>query len=81
MKLLLSSVVPVTRDIWWTEQTPRPLCKKDCNFMVGNKHMCVAQDAKATSESDQTGPQRRFKQSELYTLPTELIQDIFSYMV
>ena len=47
--------------------------------MVGNKHMCIAQHAKATS--DKTGPQQRLTQSELYIIPTELIQDIFSYMV
>ena len=57
----------------------RPLCKKDSNTMVGNKHMCSAQQAKATS--DRTGPQQRFKQSEVYGIPTELIHDMFSYMV
>ena len=61
------------------EFKPRPLCKKDCAYMVGNKHMCIAQHAKATS--DKTGPQQKLKQSELYIIPTELIQDIFSYMV
>ena len=57
---------------------PRPLCKKDCDYMVGNKHMCIAQRAKATS--DKTGPQQRLTQSELYRIPTELIQDIFRSM-
>ena len=61
------------------EFKPRPLCKKYCNSMVGDKHMCIAQHARATS--DNTGPQQRLTQSELYRIPIELIQDIFSYMV
>ena len=47
--------------------------------MVGNRHMCIAQQSKATS--DKTGPQQRLTQSELYRIPSELIQDMFSYMV
>ena len=46
--------------------------------MVGNKHMCIAQHARATS--DNTGPQQRLTQSELYRIPTELIQDIFNHI-
>ena len=58
------------------EFKPRPLCKKDCNSMVGNKNMCIAQQS--TLKTHKTN---QFKQSELYRIPTELIQDIFSYMV
>ena len=56
--------------------TPRPLCKKDCNSMVGNRHICIAQHAKATS--DKTGSQQRFKQSELYVIPEELVIEILN---
>ena len=54
---------------------PRPLCKKDCNSMVGNKHIATAQ----------RGSRKTLYQyntlSQLHNIPTELIQDIFSYMV
>jgi len=55
---------------------PRGLCKTDCNSMVGNRHMCIAQHAKASS--DKTGPQQKFKQSELYVIPTELITELLN---
>ena len=55
---------------------PRGLCKKDCNSMVGNRHMCIAQHAKASS--DKTGPQQKFKHSELYVIPTELITELLN---
>ena len=52
---------------------PRPLCKNDCNVMVGNKHMASAQHSGTMRPG--------FRQSDLYRIPPELIQDIFSYMV
>ena len=57
------------------EFKPRPLCKKDCNSMVGNKHIATAQ----------RGSRKTLYQyntlSQLYSIPSELIHDIFSYMV
>ena len=48
--------------------TPRPLCKKDCNSMVGNRHMCIAQQS--TLKTHKTN---NFKQSELYVTPEALV--------
>ena len=57
------------------EFKPRPLCKKDCNSMVGNKHIATAQ----------RGSRKTLYQyntlSQLHSIPPELIYDIFSYMV
>ena len=57
------------------EFKPRPLCKKDCNSMVGNKHIATAQ----------RGSRKTLYQyntlSQLHSIPPELIHDIFSYMV
>jgi len=53
------------------EWIPRPLCKKDCGKMNGNRHISTAQ----------RGPDykidRSYKQSDLYVIPEELIYDIF----
>ena len=57
------------------ELKPRPLCKKDCNSMVGSKHIATAQ----------RGSRKTLYQyntlSQLHSVPNELIKDIFSYMV
>ena len=58
------------------EFKPRPLCKKDCNSMIGNKHIATAQRG-----PDSTHDINRFRPSELYRIPRELIHDIFIYMV
>ena len=55
---------------------PKPLCKKDCLAMNETKtrHKEEAQRAGSTAERRLTG--RRFKQSELYRVPAELIKEI-----
>ena len=56
---------------------PRPLCNKDCEAMneTRTRHKEEAQRAGSTAERRLTG--RRFKQSELYRVPSSLIRDIF----
>ena len=55
---------------------PRPLCKKDCLAMNETKtrHKEETQRNGSTAERRLTG--RRFKQSELYRVPSELIKEI-----
>ena len=55
---------------------PRPLCKTECLAMNETKtrHKEEAQRAGSTAERRLTG--RRFKQSELYRVPAELIREI-----
>ena len=54
---------------------PRPLCKKDCNSMVGNRHRETAQRLPCKGRWEE---QRKKTQDELYRIPEELIYDIFS---
>ena len=59
---------------------PRPLCKRDCNSMNESRtrHKEEAQRSGSTAERRLIG--RRFKQSELYRVPKELVEDIFVSM-
>ena len=52
---------------------PKPLCNKDCNSMnaTRTRHIQEAQRSGSTAERRLT--QQRFKQSELYRVPSELI--------
>ena len=57
---------------------PRPLCKKDCNSMNGNRHKEQAQrypPSKAPAEYKQSVG--KHTQSELYVVPQDLITEIF----
>jgi site-specific DNA-cytosine methylase len=56
---------------------PRPLCNKDCDSMneTRTRHKEEAQRNGSTAERRLTG--RRFKQSELYKVPSDLIKEIF----
>ena len=54
---------------------PKPLCKKDCGSMNGNKHIATAQRGPSKNREDVL-----FKQSELYIIPESLICDMFSNM-
>ena len=60
--------------------TPRPLCKKDCDSMNGNKHVKEAQHTHSSNNDYAITPKQHFKQSELYVIPPALIFDIFSSM-
>ena len=54
---------------------PRPLCKKDCNGIIGNRHKETAQRLPCKGRWDE---QRKKTQDELYRIPEELIYDILS---
>ena len=56
---------------------PKPLCNKNCNSMneTRTRHIQEAQRSGSTAERRLT--QQRFKQSELYRVPSELISEIF----
>ena len=56
---------------------PRPLCKKDCNSMVGNKHKAEAQRMPSGKKKD-WGDQPLFGLSDLYVIPSDLIYEIFN---
>ena len=60
---------------WWA----RPLCKKDCNSIdeTGRKHKQVAQQSPPGTTAD-WGDRNKFKRSELYKIPFELIDEIFN---
>lgn len=60
---------------------PRPLCNKNCDSMneTGTRHKEEAQRNGSTAERRLTG--RRFKQSELYKVPSDLIKEIFLSLV
>ena len=55
--------------------TPKPLCKKDCGKVVGNRHFETAQRGSSKSH-----PNNKHKQAELYVIPSNLILEIFSSM-
>ena len=55
----------------WTWE-PQPLCNHDCQAMRGKKHKEVAQRAPKSTDTDR----RRFSQSELYRVPSDLIDEI-----
>ena len=55
---------------------PRPLCKKDCDSMVGNRHKATAQRMPRGRKQD-WGDQPLFDQSDLYVIPEALIYEIF----
>jgi len=60
----------------------RPLCKKYCNSMNGNRHKEQAQRAppsKAPAEYKQSAG--RHTLSELYVVPQDLITEIFESIV
>jgi site-specific DNA-cytosine methylase len=57
--------------------SPKPLCKKDCGSMNGNKHKAIAQRMPNGKKQDWDN-QPLFKQSDLYVIPEDLIYDIFS---
>ena len=56
---------------------PRPLCKKDCNSMDGNRHKATAQRMPSGKKQD-WGNQPLHQQSDLYVIPSDLIYEIFN---
>jgi hypothetical protein len=57
-------------NIWCWE--PQPLCKYDCPTSNGKKHKETAQRAPKSGDTER----RRFRQSELYRVPSDLIDEI-----
>ena len=57
-------------NVWGWE--PQPLCNHDCQASTGKKHKEVAQRAPKHTGTDA----RRFSQSELYRVPSDLIDEI-----
>ena len=55
---------------------PRPLCKRDCNSMNGNKHIATAQRGASGKDPASWAGQPTFTQKQLYRVPPELIHDI-----
>jgi 16S rRNA G966 N2-methylase RsmD len=58
---------------------PRALCRKDCNAMddEGKKHKESAQRAPSSSDPDRAN-KKRWKQAELYRVPSELVEEILT---
>ena len=54
---------------------PRPLCKRDCNSMDGNRHKESAQRGYSKIAGGMRD-KNQHKQSELYRIPTELVEEI-----
>ena len=55
--------------------TPRPLCKKDCYSMDGNKHKATAQRG-PSGKRETWAAQSRFTLHELYRVPEELVSEL-----
>ena len=57
---------------------PKPLCKRDCDSMneTRTRHIQEAQQGGSTAERRQT--QRTFSTSDLYKVPSELIEEILT---
>jgi len=58
---------------------PAALCKKDCGYMDGNRHMETAQ--RGPSKGAPTIGRQTHKQSELYMVPPDLISEIFEAII
>lgn len=56
---------------------PRPLCLKDCGNVVNNKHIATAQRG-PSGKKETWADQPRFSLHELYRVPSELIEELFS---
>ena len=56
---------------------PRPLCKKDCGMIEGNRHKETAQRAPSGKKQYWKENYILFKQTDLYRIPEGLIREIF----
>ena len=61
-------------DTW----TPRPLCKKDCESMDGNRHKETAQRAPSGKKENWKEGYTLFKQMDLYRIPQALVEEIMT---
>ena len=69
--------------IWTNLKTwkPRPLCKKDCGNIINNKHKETAQRMPSGKKSEWGDNPLIHRQDELYRIPSELINEIFTSIV
>ena len=58
--------------------TPRPLCKKDCGNMDGNRHKETAQRAPSGKKEKWKEGYTLFKQKDLYRIPQALVEEIMT---
>ena len=58
--------------------TPKPLCKKDCDHMVGNRH---EQSAQQSPHRHLLSVRRRYLTRELYKVPEALIEELFGLLL
>ena len=61
-------------DTW----TPRPLCKKDCDSMDGNRHKETAQRLPSKTKADWGDNPVFHSQTDLYKIPQELVEEILN---
>ena len=57
---------------------PRPLCKKDCGMMDGNRHKETAQRAPSGRKENWKENYTLFKQDDLYRIPEALVEEIMT---
>ena len=78
MSITVSMDYLIVREPWHNigSWEPRPLCKKDCGSIEGNKHIETAQ--RGPSRGRLTVGRQHHKQSELYMVPPDLISEIFN---
>lgn len=58
--------------------TPRPLCRKDCGHMSGNRH---EQSAQQSPQRHLLSVRRRYLTRELYKVPEALIEELFGLLL
>ena len=58
--------------------TPKPLCKKDCDHMVGNRH---EQSAQQSPHRHLLSVRQRYLTRELYKVPEALIEELFGLLL
>ena len=58
--------------------TPKPLCKKDCDHMSGNRH---EQSAQQSPHRHLLSVRRRYLTRELYKVPEALIEELFGLLL
>jgi len=58
--------------------TPKPLCRKDCDHMCGNRH---EQSAQQTPHRHLASVRRRYRARDLYRVPEALIEELFGLLL
>ena len=68
------------RRIWTNLKTwkPKPLCEKDCGNIINNKHKETTQPMPSGKKSEWGDNPMIHRQDELYRIPSELINEMFT---